>query len=311
MITITDIDNYRSSPTVLTIGNFDGVHRGHQELLGMVRERARDLGVRATVVTFDPHTRAVVRPDAPLDLLTQLPQKLAQLAALDLDQAAVVHFTPELANWDARTFLTWLHRAFPLVELWAGEGFALGHHRTGNLDMLAHIGDALGYRLQIFPPVQGAAGAISSTAIRHALAAGDVAAATAMLGRPYQLPGLVVPGAQRGRTLGYPTANLTPPPHQAIPSDGIYATRVHRAAGGARLSSITSIGVRPTFGPSERLIEVYILDFHDDLYGETLEVDFIAHLRPQATYTGAAALIVQMQQDEAHTRAILANHDPA
>ena len=307
MITVTDIDNYRSAPTVLTIGNFDGVHRGHQELLGMVRERAHDLGVAATVVTFDPHTRAVVRPDAPLDLLTQLPQKLAQLAALDLDQAAVVPFTAELASWDARTFLTWLHRAFPLVELWAGEGFALGHHRTGNLDMLAHIGDALGYRLQIFPPVQGAAGAISSTAIRHALAAGDVTAAGAMLGRAYRLPGKVVPGAQRGRTLGYPTANLDPPPHQAIPADGIYATRVYRPASGEVLSSITSIGVRPTFGPSERLIEVYILDFHGDLYGETLEVDFHAHLRPQATYTGAAALIVQMQQDEAHTRTILAN----
>ena len=311
MITVSDIENYRSAPTVLTIGNFDGVHCGHQRLLGMVRERAHDLGVRATVVTFDPHTRAIVRPDAPLDLLTQLPQKLEQLAALDLDQTAVVSFTPELAAWDARTFLTWLHRAFPLVELWAGAGFALGHHRTGNLDMLAHIGDALGYRLQIFPPVQGLTGAISSTAIRHALAAGDVAAATAMLGRPYRLPGLVVPGAQRGRTLGYPTANLTPPPHQAIPADGIYATRVHRPATGERLSSITSIGVRPTFGPSARLIEVYILDFHDDLYGETLEVDFIAHLRPQATYTGAAALIVQMQHDEAQTRALLAAADPA
>jgi riboflavin kinase/FMN adenylyltransferase len=306
VIIIKDIDNFHSQPTVLTIGNFDGVHVGHQELLGMVRERARDLGVPSTVLTFEPHTRAVVRPDAPLELLTPLPQKLAQLAALDLDQAAVVHFNAAVAALDARSFLLWLTRHLPLVELWVGGGFALGHHRTGNIDVLAQLGDLIGYRLQIFPPVSGAKGVVSSTAIRQALAAGDTAAATAMLGRPYRIPGRVVPGAQRGRELGFPTANLEITPGQAIPADGIYATRVLRPKTGETLNSLTSIGVRPTFGPSERLIEVYIMDFQGDLYGETLEVDFIAYLRGQVAYTGPDPLIAQMRQDEAQARDILA-----
>jgi riboflavin kinase/FMN adenylyltransferase len=306
MQVITDIEHFRSAPVVLTIGNFDGVHRGHQQLLGLVRDRARELGVLSTVLTFDPHTRAVVRPDQPLQLLTQLPEKLAQMEAVGLDQAVVVHFTREVAGKDARTFLTELMRSFPIVELWVGEGFALGHHRTGNIEVLEELGRELGFRLHVFPPVREGETVISSTAIREALTAGDVRRATEMLGRFYAVPGIVVPGARRGRELGFPTANTTPPANQAIPADGIYATITRRPGTGERLPSITSIGVRPTFGPSARLIEVYILDFAGDLYGEQLCIDFVDYLRPQVAYTGPEPLIAQMHQDLARTREILA-----
>ncbi|HUS16819.1 MAG TPA: bifunctional riboflavin kinase/FAD synthetase [Chloroflexia bacterium] len=306
MQTIRDIEAYRSAPTVLTIGNFDGVHLGHQQLLGTVRDRARALAAVSTVATFDPHTRAVVRPDQPLELLTQLPEKLEGFAAVGLDQAAVVPFTTEMTRLGAREFLAWLGASFPLVELWAGQDFALGHHRTGNLDVLTALGQEMGFAVRVFPPVQEGSTIISSTAIRTALAAGAVDQAAAMLGRLYTLPGVVVSGARRGRELGFPTANLDPPPHQALPADGIYATWTVRPRTGGRHASITSIGVRPTFGPSERLVEVYILDFSDDLYGEQLCVEFVAHLRPQVAYTGPEPLIAQMHQDLARTRAILA-----
>ncbi len=305
METITDIPHYRSRPTVLTIGNFDGVHIGHQRLLGMVRDRAQTLGAVSTVVTFDPHTRAVVRPDQPVHLLTTLPEKLALFGDLGLDQGAVVPFTAEMVQRDARQFLAWLTAGFPLVELWAGENFALGHHRTGSLSVLAGLGDEMGFALRVFPPIREGDLTVSSTAIRAALAAGDAEGAAAMLGRPYRLSGVVVPGAARGRDLGFPTANLDPPPEKLIPADGVYATRVIRARTGERLASLTSIGTRPTFGPSERLVEVYILDFAGDLYGETLQVDFIHYLRGQVAYTGPEPLIAQMQDDVARARVVL------
>jgi len=291
---------------VLTLGNFDGVHLGHQAVIAEALKIARAAGKPLGVLTFEPHTRAVVRPDQPLDLLTQLPEKLARLDAVGLDQAAIVPFTPATAQLDAGQFLTWLTRSFPLIELWAGENFALGHHRTGNVGVLADLGRTLGFTLQIFPHLADGGTVVSSTAIRQALAGGAVDAATAMLGRFYTLPGTVVPGARRGRELGFPTANLDPPAHQMIPADGIYATLTTRPRTGERLRSITSIGVRPTFGPSARLIEVYLLDFDADLYGETLSVDFVAYLRSQVAYTGPAPLIAQMHQDLARTRDVLA-----
>jgi riboflavin kinase/FMN adenylyltransferase len=305
MEVITDLTTRRPTPAVLTIGNFDGVHRGHQQLLGLVCDRARALGVPAVVMTFEPHTRAVVRPDAPLFLLTQLPEKLAQFARLDLDEAVVIPFTPELAQWDARRFLTWVYQTLPFKELWVGSDFALGHHRTGNTEVLAALGQELGYDLHLFPPVQLDGQVVSSTAIREALFAGQIRRATELLGRYPMVPGTVVPGAKRGRQLGFPTANLETPPHQALPADGIYATLTVRQRTGQTLQSVSSIGVRPTFGPSERLVEVYILDFASDIYGEQLDVHFVDYLRPQEVYRGAEALIAQMHRDVAQTRTIL------
>jgi riboflavin kinase/FMN adenylyltransferase len=305
MEVITDLSTRPPTPAVLTIGNFDGVHRGHQQLLGLVQNRADELGLAAVVMTFEPHTRAVVRPDAPLFLLTQLPEKLAQFAQLGMDEAVVIPFTPELAQWDARQFLTWVYRTLPFRELWVGSDFALGHHRTGTTDVLASLGQELGSELHLFPPVRIDGDVVSSTAIRQALLAGDIRRATGLLGRYPLVTGTVVPGAKRGRQLGFPTANLETPPHQALPADGIYATLTTRPRTGQTLQSVTSIGVRPTFGPSERLVEVYILDFASDIYGEQLDVQFVEFLRPQEAYRGAEALIAQMHRDVAQTRLIL------
>jgi riboflavin kinase/FMN adenylyltransferase len=309
MEVITDLTKRDPAPAVLTIGNFDGVHRGHQQLLRLVRARAMELEALSVVMTFDPHTRAVVRPDAPLHLLTQLPDKLAQFAALGLDQAVVIPFTPELTQWDARRFLTWVRETLPFQELWVGPDFALGHHRTGNTGVLAALGDELGFTLRLFPHVQIDGETVSSTMVRHALLAGDVRRAAALLGRYPGVPGTVIHGTKRGRDLGFPTANLATPPHHALPADGIYATLTARERTGELLPSVTSIGTRPTFGPGERLVEVYILDFAGDLYGESLAVQFVDFLRGQVAYTGPEALIVQMHDDVAQARAVLAANE--
>ena len=306
MEVITDLNKRPPAPAVLTIGNFDGVHRGHQQLLRLVRARGLELGLPAVVMTFEPHTRAVVRPDAPLALLTQLPEKLAQFAALDVDQAVVIPFTPALTQWDARQFLTWVRETLPFVELWVGPDFALGHHRTGNTDVLAALGEELGFVLRLLPHVLIDGAPVSSTLVRQALAAGETRQATKMLGRYPLVSGVVVSGAKRGRQLGFPTANLAPPPQQALPADGIYATLTTRKRTGQVLQSVTSIGTRPTFGPGERLVEVYLLDFASDIYGEQLAVQFVDFLRPQEAYTGAEALIAQMYLDVARAREILA-----
>ena len=306
MEVITDLTQRQPAPAVLTIGNFDGVHRGHQQLLRLVRARAMELGLRAAVMTFEPHTRAVVRPDAPLHLLTQLPDKLAQFAALDLDEVVVIPFTTAMTQWDARRFLTWVRETLPFQELWVGPDFALGHHRTGNTTILAALGEELGFTLRLFPHVQIDGETVSSTMVRQALLAGEVRRAAALLGRYPSVPGTVVPGARRGRELGFPTANLATPPNHALPADGIYATLTTRDRTGEVLPSATSIGTRPTFGPGERLVEVYVLDFSDDLYGEQLIVQFVDFVRGQITYTGPEALIAQMHQDVAQARAVLA-----
>jgi riboflavin kinase/FMN adenylyltransferase len=306
MEVITDLALRPPTPALLTIGNFDGVHRGHQQLLGHLRDRAHAQGLPAVVMTFEPHTRAVVRPQDPLYLLTQLPDKLAQFARLDLDEAVVIPFTTALTQWDARHFLAWVRETLPFTELWVGPDFALGHHRTGNVGVLEELGQTMGYTLHIFPQVQVDGQVISSTAIRQALFAGEIRRASALLGRYPVVPGTVVPGARRGRELGFPTANLALPTRQALPADGIYATLAVRTRTGQVCLSVTSIGVRPTFGPSERLVEVYLLDFAGDVYGEHLDVQFVDFLRGQETYTGPEALIVQMHQDVAQARTILA-----
>jgi riboflavin kinase/FMN adenylyltransferase len=311
MEVITDLTKRQPEPAVLTIGNFDGIHLGHQQLLRLVRARAIDLGVRSVVMTFDPHTRLVVRPNDPLPLLTPLPEKLTELAELGLDEVVVIPFTPELTQWDARQFLTWVRETLPFRELWVGPDFALGHHRTGNTTMLAALGEELGFQLRLFPHVQVEEQVASSTAIRQALLAGDIRRASALLGRYPAVSGIVVPGARRGRELGFPTANLDTPPGQALPADGIYATLTLRPRTGETLPSLTSIGTRPTFGPGERLVEVYLLDFAGDIYGEELVVRFVDFLRPQVAYTGAEALIAQMHQDVAQARTLLADVAPA
>lgn len=306
MQTITDITQRQPTPAVLTIGSFDGVHLGHQALIRSVVESAHSQGVAAVALTFEPSPREVLRPDQPLAYLTRLPQKLELLAETGLDETVVVPFTQELSRIEAPSFIAWLRRSLPFVEMWEGAGFALGHGRTGNTDVLARLGEEVGYKLHIAPLVELEDGPVSSTRVREAVASGDVEKAARLLGRPYAVPGVVVHGSKRGRELGYPTANLDTPPNQAIPADGVYATWAVRHSTGERLPSVTSVGLRPTFENDVRLVEVHILDYTADLYDETLTAQFVQHLRPQQRYDGIEPLIAQMKLDTANARIALA-----
>ncbi|HEY0070066.1 MAG TPA: bifunctional riboflavin kinase/FAD synthetase [Chloroflexia bacterium] len=305
MQTITDLTQRPPTPAVLTIGSFDGVHLGHQSLIGSVVESARARGVAAVALTFEPSPREVLRPELPLSYLTRLPQKLEILGSLGLDETIVVPFNRELSQVEAPDFVARLREYLPFVEMWEGEGFALGHGRTGNTDVLARLGEEMGYTLHIAPLVAMEGEPVSSTRVRQAVAEGDVEEATRLLGRPYAVPGVVVHGSKRGRELGYPTANLDTPPNQAIPADGVYASRCVRPATGETLPSLTSVGIRPMFENDVRLVEVYILDYDADLYGETLTTQFVHYLRPQQRFDSLEAFIAQMRQDEANARTLL------
>jgi riboflavin kinase / FMN adenylyltransferase len=279
MQVIHDLAQRRPTPGVLTIGTFDGVHLGHQRLIQEVVRSAREKGVQAVALTFEPSPREVLRPDQPLAYLTKLPQKLDFMAAAGLDETVVVPFTRELSQVEAPDFIRWVRHYLPFVELWEGEGFALGHGRTGNTGVLARLGEEMGYTLRIAPLVELGGEPVSSTRIREAVMSGDMESATALLGRYFTVPGTVVPGSRRGRELGYPTANLALLPNQALPADGVYATWCRRPATDEMLPSVTSVGTRPTFDDDARLVEVHILDYDADLYGETLTAQELDEVR--------------------------------
>lgn len=305
MQTITDLTQRQPTPAVLTIGSFDGVHLGHQALIKSVVDSARSQGVAAVVLTFEPSPREVLRPDLPLAYLTRLPAKLELLGSLGLDETIVVPFTRELSQVEAPDFVAWLRQYLPFVEMWEGEGFALGHGRTGNTDVLARLGEEMGFKLHIARLVELEGEQVSSTRVRRLVAEGEVGNAARLLGRYYSVPGTVIHGSKRGRELGYPTANLDTPPNQAIPADGVYASLCIRHATGEMLPALTSVGIRPMFENDVRLVEVFILDYDADLYEETLTTQFVQFLRPQQKFDGLEALVTQMQQDEANAREVL------
>jgi riboflavin kinase/FMN adenylyltransferase len=301
-----DLTQRDPTPAVLTIGSFDGVHLGHQTLISKVVESARAKGVAAVALTFEPSPREVLRPGQPLAYLSRLPEKLDLLGRTELDETVVVPFTKELSQVEAPDFIAWVRQYLPFVELWEGEGFALGHARTGNTDVLAKLGEEAGYTLCIAPLVEVDGQPVSSTRIREAIMTGDMETAATLLGRYPTVPGTVVPGSKRGREMGYPTANFAIPPNQALPADGIYAGWATRHATDEVLPSVISVGTRPTFEDDARLVEVYILDYDADLYGERLTAHFVKHLRPQVRFEGMEPLIDKMDHDTAESRKILA-----
>jgi riboflavin kinase/FMN adenylyltransferase len=306
MQVIYDLNQRQPTPAVLTIGSFDGVHTGHQMIMSSVVRSALEKGVPAVAMTFEPSPREVLRPGQPIAYLTRLPEKIRLLEQTGLDELVVVPFTKELSQVEAPDFIRWVREYLPFVELWEGRGFALGHGRTGNTDVLAELGKQMGYELHIAPLVEVGGEPVSSTRIREAVMAGDVTLATELLGHYQTVPGTVVPGSKRGRELGYPTANLALLPNQALPADGVYATWCWRPATGEMLPSVTSVGTRPTFDDDARLVEVHILDYYADLYGETLTAHFVQYLRGQVRFEGIEPLIEQMHTDAAQSREILA-----
>jgi riboflavin kinase / FMN adenylyltransferase len=297
------------SPTVLTIGAFDGVHLGHQQLIRPVVESARASNRRAALVTFSPLPSVVLGRAAPF-YLTSNEEKLAQLERLGLDVVVVIEFTLETAQMRAAQFVNLLVENLRMREMWIGHDFALGYKREGNAEFLramgAERGAERGYTVHSFEPVTLEGQPVSSSRVRDALRAGDIRQANACLGRPFQLSGVVVRGAQRGRNLGVPTANLSVWTEHAVPANGIYACRAQVGGSTTLRNAVTNIGTRPTFDNGVRTIEAHLLDFDADLYGQTMALDFIAYQRPEIRYDSVEALVAQMHEDVRVARDILA-----
>ncbi|MCN0180734.1 bifunctional riboflavin kinase/FAD synthetase [Salinispora arenicola] len=292
--------------SVVTIGVFDGVHKGHQATIGHAVARAREIGVKSVVVTFDPHPAEVVRPGSHPAVLTEPTRKAELIEALGVDVLCVLPFTPEFSRLPAEAFVhdvlvEHLHAALVVV----GENFRFGHRAAGDVALLERLGRTFGYAVEGAPLVAEAGTVFSSTYIRSCVAAGDVVAAARALGRPHRLEGVVVRGDQRGRELGFPTANLLCHRYAAVPADGVYAARLVRRGQREPLMAAVSIGTNPSFSGRERRVEAYVLDFDADLYGERLALDFVAHLRGQVRYDSVEPLVAQIAEDVERTRQAL------
>jgi len=294
----------------VTIGNFDGVHRGHHAVLKLVVDRARAAGLRSVAVTFDPHPLAVLYPDRAPEPLSTTDHKLELLAAAGLDAVLVMPFTPELAQWSPRRFVQEaLVDALGAKEVVVGSDTRFGYRNAGDVDTLRELGAELGFTVQVVADLgrQGQERRWSSTWIRELIAAGDVAGAAEVLGRPHRVTGAVVHGDHRGRELGYPTANLAPDAVGAVPADGVYAGWLVRTATAERLPAAISIGTNPTFeGRRDRRVEAYVLGRDDlDLYDEVVAVEFVERLRPTLRFDGIEALCDQMALDVKRCREVL------
>jgi riboflavin kinase/FMN adenylyltransferase len=297
-------------PSVVTIGNFDGMHRGHHAVLALVVEQARERGLQAVAITFDPHPLAALYPDRAPEPLSTTEHKLELLAGTGLDAVLVMPFTQELATWSPRRFVQEvLVDALGAKEIVVGQDTRFGERNSGDVTTLRDLGDELGFTVQVVAD-QGRRGEDrrwSSTLARELIAAGDVRAAAEVLGRPHRVTGEVVHGDHRGRELGYPTANLATASVGALPADGVYAGWLVRSDGhGDRLPSAISVGTNPTFDGAQRRLEAYVLDRTDlDLYGETVAVEFVERLRPTLKFDGVDALLTQMADDVDRSREIL------
>ena len=295
--------------TVVTVGTFDGVHRGHWAVLDEIARRARASGRVSVLVTFEPHPLEIVNPAAAPPLLTLPDEKRLVLAQSAVDRVAFVPFTAELRDYAPERFVREvLEERFDLAELVIGFDHGFGRGRTGDVEMLRRIGAEDGFAVDVVPAVHLEDGRpISSTLVRRAVAGGDLALAARALGRPYSVSGVVEPGAGRGRTIGIPTINVAPPsPRKLLPPDGVYAAVVatRHGAHGAMLN----LGGRPTFGETARRLEAHLFGFEGDLYGATVSIDFLERLRDTRRFGSADELVAQLQRDRSETLAALRKH---
>lgn len=292
--------------TAVTVGSFDGVHRGHQDVLRQLVARARSHGVHSLLVTFDPHPLEVVNPAAAPRLLTVGDEKLEVLAESGIDYVAVLPFTPALAAFSAERFVDEILRErFRMHDLLMGHDHRFGHNRSGDVVTMRRLGEARGFQVGVVPAVTVDGGQpVSSTAIRRAVAGGDLEGARLGLGRPYSLGGVVVAGARRGRTIGFPTANVPlPGPRKLLPPEGVYAARVQTRLG--PYDAMLNLGGRPTFGEMTPVVEAHLLDADVDLYGERVRIDFVARLRDVQRFSGVDALVAQLERDAGAARRVL------
>lgn len=309
-----------SAPTFLTIGNFDGLHRGHQALLRRLQALAAASADRPLtgLITFDPHPLAVLRPDQPHLLLTTPQERLDLAATLGIDLGVIQTFTPAIAQLEARDFLLLLKRHLNLRGLVVGPDFALGRRRRGDIATLRQLGEELAYSVHVVEPIhwQGEL-QVRSSGIREALVQGDVRTAATLLGRFYSVRGPVVEGDRRGRQLGIPTANVQTAPEKLLPANGVYASLAHvqTAQGPVSYASVTNLGVRPTVDGFHWRLETHLLDFptpghSDTLYGQLLQVDFVEHLRGEQHFGSLEALVAQIHADIAQARPLLQHIRP-
>ncbi len=288
---------------LLTIGVFDGVHLGHRYLISQLTELARQQGLLSGVVTFRQHPQEVLSPQTRLPFLTDLAQRTNLLKNEGVEAIITLSFTPELAQLSAGQFIGLLKKYLRMRGVVIGPDFALGQNREGNTDTLRRLGQEMGFSVTVVPPIIINGEVVSSTAIRNALAEGDMKRVQNLVGRPFSLHGRVIPGTRRGAELGFPTANLDTDPEQALPAEGVYVGWVH--INDQAYPSMTNIGKRPTFGGSERVVEVYLLDYHGDLYGQELTIDIIERLRGEMKFDNLEELKKQIAEDVKQGRAIL------
>ncbi len=288
---------------LLTIGVFDGVHLGHQYLISQLMEHARQQNLLSGVVTFRQHPQEILSPQTKLPFLTDLTTRANLLKNEGVEAIITLSFTRELARLSARRFVSLLKKYLRMRGIVIGPDFALGRNREGSPDTLCTLGQDMNFSVTVIPPIMVNGEVVSSTAIRKALADGDMKRVSNLIGRPFSLHGCVITGSGRGIELGFPTANLDVDSEQALPTEGVYATWAY--IDDKTYQSMTNIGKRPTFGGSERTVEVYVLNYHSDLYGRELKIDIIERLRGEKKFDTVDELKKQITEDVKQGRAIL------
>jgi riboflavin kinase / FMN adenylyltransferase len=288
---------------VLALGNFDGLHRGHIKIVERVRRVAAERGVTPVVMTFDPHPPRIVRPDKAPPLLMTTRQRIQALARAGIHGVAIVRFTHEMSRWEPEAFVRtvlveWLH----VSEVWVGANFLFGRDRSGTFTLLRSLGARYGFRAEKIDPVRYKDFVVSSTRVRRLIAEGRVDEAGALLGHHYAIDGVVVQGDQRGRQIGFPTANLCTE-NELLPPHGVYAAIA--LVGDRSYAAVTNLGVRPTFGAGEQVtIEAHLLQFEGDLYGSHIELNFLQRLRDERKFDGIEALRAQIASDRTRAQAL-------
>jgi riboflavin kinase/FMN adenylyltransferase len=289
--------------TALTIGVFDGVHLGHQLLISKVKEKAAEKNLESVVVTFLHHPRLILGHQSQITFITSIEERVKLLKNLGIDHVVTLSFTHELSRLSARQYIDLMMRHLKMQEMVVGPDFALGKGREGNIQSLQTLSGELGFGIEVVPPLLHQGEVISSTAIRGALARGEIGKINKFLGRRFALNGQVEHGDSRGKTLGYPTANLVPEEEQALPADGVYAC--YALLENKRYKGVLNIGVRPTFRGEHRTIEVFIMDFSGDLYGQEMTLDLVDRLRDEMKFPGPEELKAQLSKDVELARVLL------
>jgi len=289
--------------TLLTIGVFDGVHAGHRYLLKKLQERAAERNLLSGVVTFSPHPQSVLHPRSQLPWLTSLEDRVGAFRKLGVNIVSVLTFTPKVARLSAQEFISLIKKNLGMRGILVGPDFALGKGKEGNIDLLRSLGCEMGFSVDVIPPFKINGEIVSSTLIRRALAEGDMGKVKNLMGRYFYLEGKVITSEKRGRVLGFPTANLDIKPQQALPENGIYAA-IAQVEGG-HFPSATNVGIRPTFGTGEEMVETHLLNYKGDLYGKDMRVEFVQKLRDEERFSSSEELKTQIEKDIREVEAIL------